>query len=401
MNGIRPPIEQAINKWVATQQLPEEDRPSQREVALEFDVPHTTLSNRLRGASKPRTQAYTHRQACTPGEEAIVVEYIRQMTATGHPPPPHHVYSFANLLRDNRIRLENPTPTKTSPLGINWIQKFKARHKELLETVWTRHLDHNRLQAVNNEDLKRWFNAYDATCKEFDIPPFLRFNMDETGYNMGGETPSTQVMVALDTDMGQKKQRKKKALKTGRGRQEWVTTFETTSATGGLLKPLIIYAGKNLYGHMLPKVTATEDFVFSTSDTGWSNNFLYLQWLTLVFHPQTAHLVTNKHPTRLLIVDGHTSHIEAEPMLFCRQNNIQLLCLPPHTSHVTQPLDVGVFGPLKSFMGRLTDNRAAYESDRISKYEFACRLGRARKDGITEKNIRSGWMSGTYIDNYL
>ncbi|KIM88254.1 hypothetical protein PILCRDRAFT_814163, partial [Piloderma croceum F 1598] len=27
------------------------------------------------------------------------------------------------------------------------------------------------------------------------------------------------------------------------------------------------------------------------------------------------------------------------------ENNIELFCLPPHTTHRTQPLDVGVFGP--------------------------------------------------------
>ena len=30
------------------------------------------------------------------------------------------------------------------------------------------------------------------------------------------------------------------------------------------------------------------------------------------------------------------------------ENNIELFCLPPHTTHRTQPLDVGVFGPLQT-----------------------------------------------------
>ena len=49
----------------------------------------------------------------------------------------------------------------------------------------------------------------------------------------------------------------------------------------------------------------------------------------------------------LLIFDGHHSHISLELIELARENNIHLLCLPPHTTHLLQPLDVGVFGPLK------------------------------------------------------
>ena len=31
-----------------------------------------------------------------------------------------------------------------------------------------------------------------------------------------------------------------------------------------------------------------------------------------------------------------------------RSSNVHLFCLPPHTTHLLQPLDVGVFGPVKN-----------------------------------------------------
>lgn len=64
-----------------------------------------------------------------------------------------------------------------------------------------------------------------------------------------------------------------------------------------------------------------------------------------MFLPAVKHL-TSKNPV-LLIFDGHHSHISFELIELARKNNIHLLCLPPHTTHPLQPLDVGVFGPLK------------------------------------------------------
>ena len=37
--------------------------------------------------------------------------------------------------------------------------------------------------------------------------------------------------------------------------------------------------------------------------------------------------------------------------------------LPPHTSHVTQPLDVGVFGPFKADVGVFGPFKAMYNKE--------------------------------------
>ena len=64
---------------------------------------------------------------------------------------------------------------------------------------------------------------------------------------------------------------------------------------------------------------------------------LYLQWFDFFLH--------SIPPTRpvLLIQDGHVSHMSVELIELARANNIHLSCLPSHTTHILQPLDVGVF----------------------------------------------------------
>lgn len=47
-----------------------------------------------------------------------------------------------------------------------------------------------------------------------------------------------------------------------------------------------------------------------------------------------------------MIEDGHTSHVSIEVIEVARSNGVYLLCLPSHTTHILQPLDVGVFKSL-------------------------------------------------------
>ena len=50
---------------------------------------------------------------------------------------------------------------------------------------------------------------------------------------------------------------------------------------------------------------------------------------------------------RLVIYDGHLSHVNYATICYAREKNVAILKLPPHTTNVLQPLDVSVFKSLK------------------------------------------------------
>ena len=79
-------------------------------------------------------------------------------------------------------------------------------------------------------------------------------------------------------------------------------------------------------------------------------------------------------------------------MWTCYINNIYLLFLPAHASHVLQPLDLSVFSPLKTaYRCGIDDLALMTDSAPIGKRLFLCCYSKARSDAITERNIRSGW----------
>ena len=76
----------------------------------------------------------------------------------------------------------------------------------------------------------------------------------------------------------------------------------------------------------------------------------------------------------------------------CYSHDIYLLYLPPHSSHITQPLDVAVFSALKTAYRRfLSDLALQCDSSPIGKTGFLRCYCKARIEALTEKNIQSGW----------
>jgi hypothetical protein len=91
------------------------------------------------------------------------------------------------------------------------------------------------------------------------------------------------------------------------------------------------------------------DWVLAVSENGWITNELGLKWLEH-FNRHTKERSVGGY--RLLILDGHESHNSHKFQQYCKVAKIITLCMPPHSSHLLQPLDVGCFSPLKRAYGR-------------------------------------------------
>ena len=75
------------------------------------------------------------------------------------------------------------------------------------------------------------------------------------------------------------------------------------------------------------------------------------------------------------------------------------MILPPHSSHLTQPLDVGVFGPLKRILASKLEPLLRTGVARIRKPEFTSGFMKAQEQAFRESNILGGFC-GTGIHPY-
>jgi hypothetical protein len=93
----------------------------------------------------------------------------------------------------------------------------------------------------------------------------------------------------------------------------------------------------------------------------------------------------------LIVYDGHSTHIDEEIILRALEENIIILKLPPHTSHLLQPLDLAVF---KVFKTKWNEKLIAWQREHIGrklpKSLFSKMLGETWKD-ISPDSIKNGF----------
>ena len=85
--------------------------------------------------------------------------------------------------------------------------------------------------------------------------------------------------------------------------------------------------------------------LYPMSTSGWMEAPNFLEWFTKLFFPAVEEMVQTG-PV-VLFLDGHQSHAALPLIELAKDHGVILYALPPHTTHLLQPLDVGVFAPLK------------------------------------------------------
>ena len=119
-------------------------------------------------------------------------------------------------------------------------------------------------------------------------------------------------------------------------------------AAGVVLPPALIYQSEtgDLQDTWLKDWMPEQEAFFSSSANGWSSDAFRLEWLHKIFECYTAPIAGNRR--RLLLIDGHNSHVNMAFVEAYDKLRILLLILPPHSMHCLQPLDVGLFSPLST-----------------------------------------------------
>lgn len=228
-------------------------------------------------------------------------------------------------------------PFRDGVPGRDWWERFLKRWPCISQRK-PQHLSNARAQAGHPDIINSWFDKLELSMEGLNYSdsstPNHLWNCDKTSFCTS--VPATQLLM-------RKGSKSVHEVGGGSGRQ-YITVHCAGSASGERLPPLILYKAENLYMRWTQQGPA--GVLYACNESGWMDGDVFLSWFTQLFLPAVKHL-TGSGPV-LLFLDGHHSHISLQLITVARNNNITLLCLPPNTTHLTQPLDVGVFAPMKS-----------------------------------------------------
>jgi DDE superfamily endonuclease len=172
------------------------------------------------------------------------------------------------------------------------------------------------------------------------------------------------------------------------GSREWVSIIETISATGESLLSYIIFKATYQQSSWFD-ILDSQSAKIATSPKGWTDSHLGLIWLQCHFKVETKKRLQGEY--RLLILDGHESHCTLEFIEYCVEKKIILLVLPPHTTHLLQPLDVAIFQPLAKYYSSELNTHTHTKHHWLEKEDFIRYYQNARKKALRESNILSAW----------
>ena len=320
---------------------------SVRRAAKLYNVPESTLRARISGRPS-RSDTRTNCHKLTKLEEEVIVRNILEMDSRGFAPRLAGVEDMANFILESR---------GGKRVGKLWAHRFVQRRPDL-KTRFNRVYDFQRALCEDPELIGAWFRLVHNIRTKYGVLDCDFYNFDETGFMMGVICPA---MVVTHAD------RRGRGKAVQPGNREWATAIVCISGEGWDVPPFLVVQGVNHLANWYTEGGLPHNWVIKPTSNGWTNNETGLEWIKH-FDKHTA--ARAKGPYRMLVLDGHESHESAEFQEYCKTHNIITLGLPPHSSHLTQPLDVGYFSVLKRAYSSQIETFIRAHINHITKVEF-------------------------------
>ena len=331
-----------------------EQHMSFREAAQTYGIPKSTLHDHYSGKVKGcKTGPSPY---LTEAEEQQLADWAIEMGKIGYGCTREQISLMVQKPLDKDGR---QNPFLNNRPGKDWWYAFLRRHPELAMRS-PEPLQLARASACSEEILSRWYTAFKQFLEVNDLnDPARIWNADETGCPL---CPKSGKVLALSGA--------KNVYQVTSDTKEQITTLCAISAAGNIIPPMHIFSGQRFrYNPLDGCVTGA---YFGKSEKGWITKELFYGWLA-------NHFISHIPPSRpvVLLVDGHSTHIDLETSKLCQEKGILLYCLPAHSSHITQPLDVGFYGPLKQAWKKAVAN---YTANNFGKSETKQTFARVFKE---------------------
>lgn len=294
---------------------------TQRQTSVKYGIPRSTLKYKLKGAHAGKPGGPT---IFSQEEEETFKAYVITASNYGFPVDELDLRLIVKAYADKKgIRIRQ---FRNNVPGQDWMKSFIKRHRDL--TVRLASNIKRKRAEVSDTVINEYFA--NLTGELHGVDPGSIWNYDETN---------------LTDEPGQKKVIMKRGCKYPE--RVMNSTKSSTSlmfcgnATGELLPPYVVYKADCLWTTWTQNgPTRTR---YNRSKSGWFDHVCFEDWFFSTLMPR----LKKGRGKQVLIGDNLSSHISLAVLEACKKNNISFVSLPPNSTHLTQPLDVAYFRPMK------------------------------------------------------
>ncbi|XP_062530744.1 uncharacterized protein LOC134200891 [Bombyx mori] len=211
--------------------------------------------------------------------------------------------------------------------GPDFVASFLKRHKNQISQRYSQNIKKKRAEVSPNL-IKEYFKELEVSLA--GINPSSIINYDET--NLTDDPGRKKIITKRGTKYPERVMNSSKSS---------VSLMIAATADGTLLPPYVVYKAQNLYN------TWTENGPpgarYNRTQSGWFDATIFEDWIKSIIIPHFKDKVGKK----CLIGDNLSSHLSIETIKLCHEQNISFIFLPANSTHLTQPLDVAFFRPMK------------------------------------------------------
>lgn len=178
------------------------------------------------------------------------------------------------------------------------------------------------------------------------------------------------------------------------GYREWSTVIQRINAQGWCNLPFIVIKAAYHLANWYSECGLPPDWIIKPTDNEWTNNETGLEWIQ---HSDkyTAHRKSGIY--RILVIDGHSSHLSAVFDRFCKEKKTIAISMPSHSSHNLQPLDVACFGPLKRAYSQQIKRLVKSHINHVAKVDFLIAFKAAFFTTMRETNMKAGFRASVLV----
>ncbi|CAN0111753.1 unnamed protein product, partial [Heterosigma akashiwo] len=347
-------------------------------------IPSRTLKDHYKGVTETEDPLMNYHMASgrdtvlTPAIENEILEYCDIMSKRGFPLDTQQLRQIAiDVALDNDI--------KDFSASIGWLQKFKRRHQEFFSFIKPQSLERVRVGASNPEVIQEYFALLADTYRDVRernggvLEACHIINTDEVGWDM---------VTLGQADVINFKYSKSQCRAQTTSDRTHLTNTVFVAADGHLYDSFFCMKGSpdtcdrsKLAGVSIGVGCVNTENAYQTNES----------WVEAVKH----FVLQKRNPDmwEVVILDGYGPHnMSHKALKLFKENKFEVICMPSHTSHLLQVLDVSCFRSTKNILRfDMRELTRVVGPNSITKYHCPMIFERAVKESCSEENIKAGF----------